>query len=820
MNRGFGYYEDTDSPGFYTSINNKKEFADNSINSKRIAADCYQYNQRFLANFVNPLTQYNSVLINHQPGLGKTLSSIGIAENFKKHFKIIVFVKNKILELNFRKELIYSCSNYVSKEQLEIISNYPDKGNFDAIELRDLTIKKINSAIDKHYSFYTYGGLLGDNPQNKPKNMNNSVVIFDEIHNAIGNNFYGEIMQIMKKSYNFKTILLSATPVFESITEIFEISNLLNVQQTKNLLPIRGDLLTTKMVVKSVKTPGSFLNDSIAEISAKGKLALKESLRGKVSYLNIDLQNTSFAKKEYIGTPISKKGVSLNILESKMTPIQFKAYSKTILPNQHQSVSSSKGENVLFKDSSDISTMIFPDGSFGKKGYQKYIKARGPNSVLQLSSLKELSPKIHSLVKIVKESPGLIFLYSNYVNYGGTSLLAAALTENGFSNYSTRAPGPKFVVFGEGVSDKKRQKLLSILNDKRNIDGKDIKIIIGSPSISEGVSFKNIRSIHILEPHWNLSRIDQIIGRGIRFRSHSQLPENQRNVKIYLHACVNTKEDSIDFLKYSLAEKKDIASKQVSRLLRDISVDCTLNKKNKISNSRDYTRECNYSKCEYSCEGNSSGKNDISTYSLKIHSPGEYSFIIKTLKNLFTTGFAYTYDFIVKHIKKKDSVVDEENIKFVLAESIGVRGMFENPNGVKSVLTALDGVYFMNPQDHPIDEDFFYKIFKKEIIVKSIPKEYVKKNKSAVKKEEQIVNTNKKIYGTLIDGVFRIINKEENEIQKDQRNVKTGKECKSYSKEQLKDFLKLFKVSTSKTKKEDLCKELEKFMRNNGLLYQ
>lgn len=819
MNRGFGYYEDTESPGFYTSINNKKEFTDNSINSSKAKGECFQHHQRFLANFVNPLTQYNSILINHQPGLGKTLSSIGIAENFKKHFKIIVFVKNKTLELNFRKELMYSCSNYVSKEQLEIISNYPDKGNFDAIELRDLTIKKINSSIDKHYSFYTYGGLLGDNPQNKPKNVSNSVVIFDEIHNAIGNNFYGEIMQIMKKSYNFKTILLSATPVFESITEIFEISNLLNIQQTDKILPIRGDLLTSKMITKSVKTPGSFLNDSIAEISAKGKLALKESLRGKISYLDIDLQNTSFAKKEYIGTPISKKGVSLNILDSKMTPIQFKAYSKTILPNK-QSSCSAKGENVLFKDSSDISTMIFPDGSFGKKGYQKYIKARGPNAVLQISSLKELSPKIHSLVKIVKESPGLIFLYSNYVNYGGTSLLAAALTENGFSSYSSRAPGPKFVVFGEGVSDKKRQKLLSILNDKRNIDGKDIKIIIGSPSISEGLSFKNIRSIHVLEPHWNLSRIDQIIGRGIRFRSHSQLPENQRNVKIYLHACVNTKEDSIDFLKYSLAEKKDIASKQVSRVLRDISVDCTLNKKNKISNSRDYTRECNYSKCDYSCEGNSSGKTDISTYSLKNHSPGQYSFIIKTLQQLFTKGFAYTYDFIVKHMKKKDSVVDEGNIKFVLAESVGVRGMFENPNGLKSILRVIDGVYFMNPQDSPIDEDFFYKMFKKEIVVKEIPKEYVKKNKSVVKKEEQIVKTNKKIYGTLIDGVFRIINKEENEIQKDQRNVKTGKECKSYSKEELKDFLKLFKVSTIKTKKEDICKELEKFMRNNGLLYQ
>jgi superfamily II DNA or RNA helicase len=825
MNRELGSYFDIDSPEFYSSINRKKEFVDNSQSSHRTKAECFQPHQRFVANFVNPLTQYNSLLINHQPGLGKTLSSIGIAENFKKDYKIIIFVKNKILEINYRKELLGNCSGYVTQEERKILNTVPSKSDFDAIENKEKLIKKIETNINKVYSFYTYGSLVSDNAFNKPKNFNNSVVIFDEIHNAIGNNYYNEIIKIMKKSSNFKTILLTATPIFESVSEIFEISNLLNTGHTNKILPIRGDLILAKMIIKSPKTKGSFLNDSVSKITSLGKEALKDTLRGKVSYLDIDETKSSFATKEFVGTPISKPGYSLNVFESKMTPLQYNSYVKSL--EHSKQTSSTKENNVLFKDSSDISTVVFPDGSFGIKGYQKHIKSKGENTLLQLSNLQKFSPKLYSIIKIVKTSPGLIFLYSNYVNYGGTELLAAALKENGYTNYFSRSNTPKFVVLGDIPTDKGRQKIINIFNGKENIHGKDIKIIIGSPSVSEGVSFKNIRSIHILEPHWNLSRIDQIIGRGIRYRSHSDLPQSERNVKIYLHACIHKKEDSIDFLKYSLSEKKDIASKEITNLLREISVDCNLNKKTtRVSSQKDFTRNCNYTKCNYICPGsNNSSTIDTDTYSVKIHSPGEYSFILKTVRDLFSSGFVYTYDFIEKFILKKDPLVNKENIKYLLAEYTGSQDIFKNPNNVSGTLLNINGIYFINPDDNPIDESFFYKMFKKEIKNKSIPVPIKKnKNKEAVKKEEQIVDTDQAVYGTKIGDTFRIVIKEEVSPRKnskiDKRVIKTGKDCRSYTKEQLKGFLVKFGLNVKKITKENICEAIERYMSTNGLLYK
>ena len=99
---------------------------------------------------------------------------------------------------------------------------------------------------------------------------------------------------------------------------------------------------------------------------------------------------------------------------------------------------------------------------------------------------------------------------------------------------------------------------LRIVTSDENKDGHKIKIIIGSSVASEGLDFKNIRTIHILEPWFNINRIDQILGRGIRNKSHCALNYNERNVEIYLYSTKledETKE-SVDLYMYRLAEKK------------------------------------------------------------------------------------------------------------------------------------------------------------------------------------------------------------------------------------------------------------------------
>ena len=74
--------------------------------------------------------------------------------------------------------------------------------------------------------------------------------------------------------------------------------------------------------------------------------------------------------------------------------------------------------------------------------------------------------------------------------------------------------------------EEKRNKIIDNYNDRK------IDVLLITSAGSESLDLKNTRSIHIMEPHWNESKINQIIGRAIRYNSHSNLPESERIVEI------------------------------------------------------------------------------------------------------------------------------------------------------------------------------------------------------------------------------------------------------------------------------------------------
>ena len=56
------------------------------------------------------------------------------------------------------------------------------------------------------------------------------------------------------------------------------------------------------------------------------------------------------------------------------------------------------------------------------------------------------------------------------------------------------------------------------------------------PAIKEGVSLLRVKYVHIIEPYWNLSRLEQVIGRAVRFCSHKDVEEDKRIVKVYIYS--------------------------------------------------------------------------------------------------------------------------------------------------------------------------------------------------------------------------------------------------------------------------------------------
>ena len=220
------------------------------------------------------------------------------------------------------------------------------------------------------------------------------------------------------------------------------------------------------------------------------------------------------------------------------------------------------------------------------------------------------SSKIRTILDFIvsdagKISEGVILIYSQYID-GGLIPMALALEEMGFTRYGENVKSlfkekPKEVVDVRTMKPpiNKRDFMparysmitgdlrlspnnvfeVKGLTDKENREGYKVKIVLISKAGSEGIDFKYIRQVHILEPWYNMNRIEQIIGRGVRNFSHKDLPFEKRNVQIFMHGTIlgDSDEEAADLYVYRVAEMKAVQIGHVTRVLKETSVDCILN---------------------------------------------------------------------------------------------------------------------------------------------------------------------------------------------------------------------------------------------------
>ena len=345
----------------------------------------------------------------------------------------------------------------------------------------------------------------------------------------------------------------------------------------------------------------------------------------------------------------------------------------------------------------------------------KYNNIDSYNRFFQLDYLKNYSSKIHYICKTILTSIGTIMIYSEFID-GGLLPMALALEELGFKNYNLinntnrllsseyhiepidalqlkikdNIDGTNFnqasyiMITGDTFLSQNNTQNLEIFNSKENKNGEKIKVILISKAGAEGIDYKNIRQLHILEPWYNLNRIEQIIGRTVRNFSHCHLPFNQRNVQIYLHATTltNTTIESVDLYIYRLAQKKALKIAKITRLLKETSVDCILNikqhdftveKLNKIKTNQNihiilsnkkqikfdigdkpFTQACDYmTTCEILCHtsnnNNNNNNNNIHTYQLD-HTSSNRIQIIEKIKQLFREKHFYNRTTLIQLI--------------------------------------------------------------------------------------------------------------------------------------------------------------------------
>jgi superfamily II DNA/RNA helicase len=177
----------------------------------------------------------------------------------------------------------------------------------------------------------------------------------------------------------------------------------------------------------------------------------------------------------------------------------------------------------------------------------------------------EISPKIETAVSNLtkrigtdKNFRGLV--YSNYLP-AGLHPYSKMLKTLGVEHK---------MITGE-LTSKEKQSIVKEYNEGK------FRVLLISSSGGEGLDLKGTKLIQVLDPHFNKEKINQVIGRGVRYKSHTHLPPEEQEVSVehYLSTIKQTPIDklfkiqpkSVDEYLYERMKDKDQLTSQVKELL-------------------------------------------------------------------------------------------------------------------------------------------------------------------------------------------------------------------------------------------------------------
>ncbi len=382
------------------------------------------------------------------------------------------------------------------------------------------------------------------------------------------------------------------------------------------------DIIPTSSNIKITSEPIEFEDEEeIIPVKSNKLITVKKgSLINTLPQVNALPQNIGVENLEVV-TKESNKASSKSVTTkggSISDTISLVSNNSNTSSNSSSSTSSKKGPLIV-----DAKLLT---GLSGLQRVMNFIDTKTPsvkgafeykdptNKIFSPSEIGKYSNKINEICKAIYNantghvSEGIILVYSAYID-GGLIPLALALEEMGMTRYGGKSlfkepptdpvdartfkplssndkedrknfmPATYTMITGDSRLSPNNDAEVKAITSENNILGEKIKVVLISQAGSEGLDFKAIRQIHIMEPWYNMNRIEQIIGRGVRNFSHKDLPFEKRNVQIFLHGTIltNNQEEAADLYVYRFAEKKAIKIGEVSRLLKQTAVDCLIN---------------------------------------------------------------------------------------------------------------------------------------------------------------------------------------------------------------------------------------------------
>jgi hypothetical protein len=554
------------------------------------------------------------MLVVHGTGSGKTCTAIQIAESYilRPEFqdKKVMIVASGVVQDNFKTQVfdvtrvkeedgVLISQQCTGRRYLDMLKRaQTERLRWENPENRDKLETIVKKMIDDFYDFTGYIQLANVIDKKKitlsrndyhawiHETFDGRLLIIDEAHNLREgmdeNKLVAEFLQEIVQIANGMTlVLLTATPMYDTFQEILFFFNLFLWNDKKQPASKKITASALFQADGSFRDPESeamfrgWCHEYVSFIKGENPFTFPFRLPPPPQMISrIDRTH------DFRGEAIDQPRKYLPLVASIVRGVQKERVME---------VSGRIQEDMI------PTIVVSPDGRPIMQCFERasnprfqYKYATGVEGFLSPSRIQEYSTKFATVLKCIQESTGVVFVYSNYVR-GGVLQFAMALEEHGFipatgnrlleniSGEYTGASLGKYAFLTSEYTQRQLESLIKRLRTPENAGGGDIRVIVGSPLISEGIDFKFVRQIHILDPWYNMSRMEQIIGRGLRTCSHAALPFEDQNCTVYLHVCRyedDARECYDEYVYRVFVEEKASKIAYVKRVLMESSVDC------------------------------------------------------------------------------------------------------------------------------------------------------------------------------------------------------------------------------------------------------
>lgn len=562
----------------------------------------------------------NVIILNYSTGSGKTLSGVFAILN-----KLYLAKVNQLLnKYEFNKAVIvgeWLTENQFRNEISRPIFDFPDK-------------------IDKYVDFYGYQSLfislfpyyyekniqdlstlISDLERNELKvkqefvnKLRNTIIIVDEIQNLYsknGLNTYGftiSYLSRISKDINLKIILMTGTLFNSSISEI---SSLLNIISPMKSLYSVNDFCTKDVILDNVEIQ-RLRKDKINDII--------DIMKNKYIYFSSNIEEKKYThinkpdKNIYIyGDDV--KSILLYKSKNENFPDEYKIGNILIndtmniyqLPVQGEQLKAFESSNSLLEDETD--NLNIYDAYIPTKSNIKNVNGVYEGEFLKASKLINYSRIGYEIINLCLNNAfhnektviyhnkinnfgllqyGKILEYNGLVEYGNDvkRYSICRLCKNTLEKHTKKCVGftPIYFHYLTGKQKEKERKFVvnNLYNSPNNLYGEIIDVLLISDVAYSGVSLLNTNNLAIISRVPNISKMEQILSRIRRMKSHYGLPKDKRYVKYYIYGICSpkVKKNNTEIYKYykTRAESDSIINNFLNKLIPKSIGNVLLNK--------------------------------------------------------------------------------------------------------------------------------------------------------------------------------------------------------------------------------------------------